>query len=676
MKTAFRTARPRRVAVLTVLGLVTAGAIVAACVHLHARADTVRGAQLDLLHVEGSFGVMQKLPGTVQNRRSLAPTLQEIERLALSNQRELARIATIDERDDLVPAARLERRNATYLMTEATLVAQGHRLEADALASRYEQTVDAEWARLIRAEADLGRHAERAETIADDSAIAAVALALAVCVLLFWRLLRTNATATSAQRFAESLVESSVDGIFAFDREQRYHVWNGALERQLGISRRDAIGRRPEATPLALDEEAMAAREAALRGETVELRNERLDLPGLGERTFDVVYAPLHDAHGRIVGGLGHTRDVTERNELERELRETHKLEAIGQLAGGIAHDFNNLLMGIGGHASLALSRGASDDPALRHDLEEIWRASGRGGALTEQLLFFAGQGDRPPAPVDLSAVVTNAVELLERLLDPVVSIELELTDPAWVLADGAQLEQVVLSLGTNAREAMPDGGRLVIRTHSREPGQVQLAVSDTGAGIPEEIRSRIFEPFFTTKPAGQGTGLGLASAYGIITQAGGTIELESELGRGTTFTVTLPAAAPAEPAAAAGGAAGGGRILLVEDNPVVRGVVAAGLEEQGHTVFAAAMPADALAYVHGGGRFDLLVTDVVMPELGGGELADRLRAATDGTFGTVYMSGYPASGFRLDARSAFLQKPFELADLYALVARLRPRSA
>ncbi|HZO97657.1 MAG TPA: ATP-binding protein [Gaiellaceae bacterium] len=671
MKALPRTARPRRVAALTGLGLAAAGAVVAACVLLHGRADALRGAQLDLLRLRGNVGVMQALPRTARDERSLARVAAELRRRARTNRLELTRLARFGERDELGPARRLDGRNLGFLLQEAGLLAGRRETAAEQLAGRFRPSVDREFRLLRTAERGLGNRADRAEAVAEIAAVASVALALAVCALLFRRLVRSNRAAVSARAFAESLIESSVDGVLAYGLDGRYEVWNRACEKLTGIDRGAIIGRLPHETPLALAGGALAARAAALAGETVELRDEQLELPGLGRRTFDIVYGPLHDSAGRIAGGIAHVRDVTERNKLEHGLREAQKLEAIGQLAGGIAHDFNNLLMGISGHAALALERGGAGDERLRASLEEIRRAAAHGGALTEQLLFFARRGERPDERVELNAVVRDAAALLERLLEPGIAIELDLGEPSWVDGDPAQLGQVVLNLGTNARDAMPDGGTLRISTRPIGAEYVQLAVADSGCGIPDDVKGRVFEPFFTTKPLGQGTGLGLASVYGIVTQCGGSIELESEVGRGTTFTITLQAAQP--PAAAAPGGPARATVLLVEDEPVVRRLVAAGLEDQGHAVVVAPTPAAALAYVEQGGTFDVLVTDLVMPGLGGGELARRLREEVAAPFGIVYVSGYPAAGFTLDERSAFLPKPFELAELYELVQRLLP---
>jgi PAS domain S-box-containing protein len=675
MQKAFRTARPRRVAVLAALGLALAGATIGVCVALHARAAAATHSQIAILDLERDISTMQTLPRTVQSKDSLAVVLTALNDLGVRTQQEFGRLAQAGEHEDLVPAMRLNRTHIPSLFLEATLVAQHRLLAADRLVANGEISVNREALLLTRAEAGFGRRAANAATISDDAAIGAILLAMIVCSLLFWRLVRSNTTAKSARALAESVIESSPDGIFAYDMDGRYAIWNRATEEITGRSRTDVIGRLPLETPAGLIDGAAATREAALRGERAELRNVVVNAPDSEGRAMDVVYAPLFDGKGRVVGGLGHVRDVTEKNALEAKLRQSQKLEAIGQLAGGIAHDFNNLLMGIGGYASLALQRVPESDSELRHDLEEIAQATTRARVLTEQLLFFAARREHRSEAVDLNALVRKATELLQPLIEPSISIELDLREPAWVTGDSGQLEQVMLNLGANARDAMPDGGVLTIRTRPAGPNRVKLVVKDTGTGIPDDVKPHVFEPFFTTKGVGHGTGLGLASAYGIVTQNGGSIEVDSAVGHGTTFTIVLPASAPAvaEPMPAPGPAANEATatILLVEDEQVVRELIAAGLESEGYTVIAKPAPAEALAYVEEGGVFDFLITDVVMPGFSGGELVERIRSAVGSSFDTIYVSGYPASGITLDEHSAFLQKPFELAELYAHVERV-----
>jgi nitrogen-specific signal transduction histidine kinase len=361
-------------------------------------------------------------------------------------------------------------------------------------------------------------------------------------------------------------------------------------------------------------------------------------------------------------------RDITERKVLEEQLRQAQKMEAVGQLAGGIAHDFNNLLTVIGGYAEIARHRIGAGPGA--GDLKEIQRAAERAAGLTRQLLAFARKQVLEPVLLDLNEVAGALVPMLSRLLGTGIEIAMLAADELPpVLADRAQLEQVVINLAINARDAMPDGGTLAIETLHDE-GLVHLSVSDTGVGIDPAQLERIFEPFYTTKDVGLGTGLGLATVDGIVTQSGGRVDVTSQPGMGSTFTVTLPAAPEhrgRQPVAHRNEPSLGGRetILLCEDEAAVRQLVELILTGAGYTVLAAATPADALALAaRYGDRIDALVTDVVMPGMTGLELADRLRPLK-----ALFISGYSAEA--VPPGSAFLEKPFDHAALLAEVRDL-----
>jgi CheY-like chemotaxis protein/two-component sensor histidine kinase len=331
--------------------------------------------------------------------------------------------------------------------------------------------------------------------------------------------------------------------------------------------------------------------------------------------------------------------------------------------------------MAIGGYNSLAL-RHADGDEELRNHLTKVEFATGRAGDLTQQLLGFARLQVHQTQILDLNELVRRAAAIVRPLLGSAIELILDLdNNPPSVDADPTQLQQLLRHLAENAHDAMPDGGSLTIKTRN-DADRVSLALIDTGCGIPENIKPRIFEPFFTTKGVGEGTGLGLASVYGVVEQSGGTISVESKTGEGATFTITFAAARAAEtvttvatPIRETRGTSA--TILLVEDNLTVLELVKAALEDRGYDVVSAATPLVALTHVDRSGVFDLLITDVVMPELSGIDLAVRLRTATMEPFRTIYMSGYPRSGFKLDAHSAFLQKPFELGQLFALADSL-----
>jgi two-component system cell cycle sensor histidine kinase/response regulator CckA len=373
-------------------------------------------------------------------------------------------------------------------------------------------------------------------------------------------------------------------------------------------------------------------------------------------------------------------------------------MEAVGRLAGGIAHDFNNLLTAIGGYAELALRRTSPGAKEIQDDLGEIKRASDRAAGLTRQLLAFSRKQILQPKVLKLSDLVSEMDTMLNRLIGETVEIVTITYGPggSFVKADPGQLEQVIVNLVVNARDAMPDGGRITIETatvdlnvvearakESVEAGSyVVLTVRDDGEGIDSATLQRIFEPFFTTKEAGKGTGLGLATVYGIVKQSGGFLEVESTLGEGAAFLVYLPRhdeepvpssqAAVLEPVAAAQHSE---TILLVEDEDIVRRLAREILEQTGYRVLEApdALEALAIARSHPE-QIDLLVTDVVMPKMNGRELAERLTTLV-GHIRVLYTSGYTDSEIVRDGMlrpgTAFLQKPFTVAQLAEKVKQL-----
>jgi two-component system, cell cycle sensor histidine kinase and response regulator CckA len=386
------------------------------------------------------------------------------------------------------------------------------------------------------------------------------------------------------------------------------------------------------------------------------------------------------DAAGELVAVRGYLIDTTERRRLEEDLRQAQKMEAVGRLAGGVAHDFNNMLTAINGYAGILASSMVPDDERLG-DVEEIRKAGDRAAALTRQLLAFSRRQVLQPRVIDLNAVVSGIVPMLRRLVGEQIDIRtLEAPDLGHVRADPGQVEQILLNLVVNARDAMPRGGTVTIGTtnvsvaengvhaaHEVHPGPyVQLAVTDTGTGMDASTVAHLFEPFFTTKPAGEGTGLGLATVYGIVTQSGGHTTVESEPGRGSTFRVYLPrVAAPVEPVPAAAASAPGGsqEILVVDDEDGIRAFAERVLRELGYDVSVARSGDEAIALVTDHpGRFDLLVTDVVLPGMDGRQLSDRLTAR-ERSLRTLFISGYARDALVhqgvLDPDVAFLGKPF-----------------
>ena len=390
--------------------------------------------------------------------------------------------------------------------------------------------------------------------------------------------------------------------------------------------------------------------------------------------------------------------DVTERRHLESHLRQVQKIEAVGQLAAGIAHNFNNLLTAVLGYTELLLSRNSVK--ADREDLEEIQKAGQRAAVLTRQLLAFS----RRQAPVPEHVDVNAAVRQVRGMLDRVIREDVQLTctfapGPALVKIDPSEFEQVVLNLVINARDAMPGGGRIAIsiaqvdavteKLSGLAPGRyIRLNVSDTGTGIKPEVRAHLFEPFFTTKEQGKGTGLGLASVYGIVNQGQGLIGLDTEVGRGTTFSVYLPAVAqPTAVAAVAAEAAAdwpplpaatapsrNETILVVEDEDGVRTIAKAILVRHGYEVLEAATPGAACEiFAQHGDRIDLLLTDVVMPDMNGPALAQRLVGLRP-DLRVLFMSGYADRASLpglANPNARLLTKPFRPAALAATVREI-----
>jgi PAS domain S-box-containing protein len=384
---------------------------------------------------------------------------------------------------------------------------------------------------------------------------------------------------------------------------------------------------------------------------------------------------------GKVARIWGTQRDITENRLLEDQLRQAQKMEAVGRLAGGVAHDFNNLLMVIGGHGELLRDEARGQGNMSKH-AEAILKAADRAGRLTRQLLAFGRKQVLQPKVLDLNAVVNDTGKLLRRLIGEHIELRFQLQpDLGRVKADPGQIEQVLMNLAINARDAMPDGGKLTIETANvtlgedsgREhpapvPGDyVLVAVSDTGQGMDEKTRARIFEPFFTTKEMGQGTGLGLATVYGIVKQSGGYIWAHSELGHGSVFTVYLPRvqeAAEATLQLSAEKLPGGTETILVaEDEQGVRELACDFLKSHGYTVLEAHDPAHALKIAQeNSSRIHLLVTDVVMPGMRGTELAEHI-AEINPALRVLYISGYTGNAIALQGDLAqgtyFLSKPF-----------------
>ncbi|HKT59626.1 MAG TPA: ATP-binding protein [Gemmatimonadales bacterium] len=440
----------------------------------------------------------------------------------------------------------------------------------------------------------------------------------------------------------------------------------------------------PDDVPLEL-----AERERLVRGDTRTLDLEtRWVRPGGRPLWMYVNASVVEDGSGRPQYLLMYLRDITERKSLEDQLRLAQKMEAVGQLAGGIAHDFNNLLTAILGSTELLLAATDADDPR-RDDVQEIGRAAHRASALVRQLLAFSRKQVMQPRLVNLNAIVREMGGMLRRLVGERITLRLDL-DPALgdVTADPGQLEQVIANLGVNARDAMPDGGTLTIATANVSrvgmPGAsdegipagplVVLIVKDTGTGMDEHVLAHLFEPFFTTKELGRGTGLGLATVYGIVRQSGGQIQVTSRPGEGSTFTVYLPrveeSAAAGQTTAGAPAPAPGGTetVLVVEDEEAVRHLVCRVLRAKGYRVLEAPNAESALLLAGStAAPIDLLVTDMVMPGMGGTTLAAELLAVRP-AMRVLFITGYAPEaverGGRLPDAGGLLEKPFSADQL------------
>ncbi len=518
------------------------------------------------------------------------------------------------------------------------------------------------------------------------------------------RKLAAQSLAISEARY-RTLIESAPEAIVVFDLgEGRFAEFNAQALRLFGTSADELRTKNVTDLSPPVQPDGQGSRAAAegfirqaVEGGTPVFEWTHCTVEGT-EIPCEVRLIRLPDPSRILVRGS--ITDISGRLKLEEQLRQSQKMQAIGQLAGGVAHDFNNLLTVISGYSEILRKHLPESDPGSAY-VAAIQDASSRAAWLTDRLLAFSRRSVLAPKVIDLNVVVHDAEGMLRRVIGEDVRLQVDLHAGASpVMIDSGQWSQVILNLAINARDAMPRGGRLTIATaiveaddpfagHQPGPGPgryARVTVSDTGCGMSPEVIARMFEPFFTTKEMGKGTGLGLAVVHGIVTQAGGAIGVASEVGAGTTVTISLPAAAemPAAPAAAAGepGAGAGETILLVEDEANVRELVEFSLVSQGFRVLSAATGEEALQRMaaHGDG-VDLLVTDVVMPGgMSGHQLGETLRARYPG-LRTLYISGYIADANR-DARGSgageeFLQKPFALSDLSRKVRDLldRPRS-
>lgn len=516
-----------------------------------------------------------------------------------------------------------------------------------------------------------------------------------------------HARARAEQARLAKIIETSDDAIVSMDADATIVTWNSGARRMLGYSRSEMVGRSMlELVPEERRTEESGLLARAYAGETVShFESERLHRDG-SRIPVAIALSALPDAAGGTVGVSAIIRDMSTRRVLEEQLRQAQRMEAVGRLAGGIAHDFNNLLTAIEGHTGFILDDLPADHPS-RTDAEEIRSAVKRASSLTRQLLAFGRKQVMQLRVVNAAAVVNDVQRLLRRVIGEDIELVTRSSGDTNVRADPGQLEQVMLNLAVNARDAMPEGGVLLVDTRVVPAAQVAahvtlppdrdwnemvlISVADTGIGMDRATMARAFEPFFTTKPSGKGTGLGLAMVYGIITQSGGTVWLDSSPGRGTTVCVALPAvpepATPSQdrretPARPIPVESSGITLLIVEDEPAVRATLRRLLVNNGYGVMEAANGVEALNVWHNarslGTSISGMITDVVMPGMGGRELAQVIRADQP-TLPIMFTSGYVAehilpiltAEIQADPRMCFVPKPFRSQEVLAALRQL-----
>ncbi len=496
-----------------------------------------------------------------------------------------------------------------------------------------------------------------------------------------------------SEAYQRALIDASPLAIIGMSTDGTVLSWNHAAERIFGWSAEEAVGRPLPATSLSAESEFLRLRDRVCAGESLtqmEVVRHRKDGSAVD---ISLSVAPVREADGRILTLVGVIEDISRRKQAEREhesmerqLLQARKMEAIGQLAGGVAHDFNNLLQVMIGHGEIMGERLSASSP-LRSDLTAIMGSAERAATLVRQLLAFSRRQVLDMKDVDLNEVLDDCLSMLRRLIGEHISLALVKGRAlATVRADVGQLGQIIVNLCINARDAMPHGGTITIETENvridesyrddhpwAHPGRyVLLSVSDTGCGIEEEIRGRIFEPFFTTKPLGQGTGLGLATVYGIIKQHDGMVHVYSETGTGTTFKIYLPIVERS--AIAVGtkieGAVVGGQetILVAEDEAMVLNLNLAILTGAGYRVLTAADGEEAVAvFRHHAGTIDLVILDVVMPKLGGFQAFEQIKGIRS-EVPVIFTSGYSInaihSDFVLHEGIELIQKPCGRNDL------------
>jgi two-component system cell cycle sensor histidine kinase/response regulator CckA len=527
------------------------------------------------------------------------------------------------------------------------------------------------------------------------------------------RLAEADARERAARDVAEAhratlatVVEHTDDAVVGLTPDGIITAWNGGAERLFGYPADEVLG---ELATMLTDEERTEEQADILsrarrgeRGLAYETRRQRRDGTPVD---VSMTITPIQDHTGTVIGASVVARDITAAKEaaerqraIEERTHQAQRMESLGKLAGGVAHDFNNILAIIANYTEFVIEE-TTDQPAVQADLKQVRTAVERATNLTRQLLTFTRADAIQPQDIDLNAAVTEVQMMLKRTIGEHIDlIAVPSSQPLMVHADPGQLQQVLLNLAINARDAMAEGGTLVLEANTAvldgdevnmqpplPPGTyARLLVSDTGEGMSPETAARIFEPFYTTKPRGKGTGLGLATVYGIVTEAGGSLNVYSELGIGATFRIYLPLVTAAETTATAATRSrqapprGGGRtVLVVEDEPALARVITRILTNGGYHVLTAANGAEAL-HLHEQHGCDAVLTDVIMPEMSGRRLAEILHGHQP-DLPVLYMSGYSngllGTTHELDDGIAFIEKPFTASDLLHKLASARERS-
>lgn len=490
---------------------------------------------------------------------------------------------------------------------------------------------------------------------------------------------RLSRELAAEKRLLDDLMNNSPDGIYFKDHELKFIRANKTVAAWLGKDVDALVGKKLSELMDSSDEARLIEEQEkeSLRSNKAILDLVRQEGKGQAVRWFSETKAPVRGLEDTRVGLIGISRDVSRQRELEQQLLQSQKMEAMGKLAGGVAHDFNNLLMVIQAYGEM-LRDGVPDEEVRRDHAEQMLKAVDRAAGLTKQLLTFSRKGPSRVTQVNVNDVITDVVKMLRRLLPGTIELRTTLMQrQEMVRADATRLEQVIMNLVINARDAMPAGGLIAIRTESAVIGAdsagasrrfVRISIQDNGTGMSHEVRERIFEPFFSTKEVGKGTGLGLSTVYGIVRQLDGDIVVESELGKGTRFIVDIPCAARKEDSSpprrtSKRPSRGSETILLVEDDDDVRRIADRILKKHGYTVLSAGCPEDAqrMCKEHEG-VIDLLLTDVSMPQMDGVTLAEQLVQLRP-QMHVLYMSGYVAEDSKREELGRqecnYIEKPF-----------------